>query len=253
MLSTTKTGTMHLGNPSLWVGGASVGYRPSARAILLLAPEGGWHGAGLFVHSPGLRVRDFAHIQGLQIQDLGRWIRSHFARGWRPSFHLGLGNSRRHERGRRIDYLGLRPLGVFTVIVFLWNLWLAPAALAYEAVRGRIPQAGTTVEIRPPAPDHSIWKRRDSYSIREFAALLDDIDPSSGQFTNRASAIERLLLEAAQAHRIKYVARHKTVMTDVFEQTTKKVEIPTDPSTRLAKDNAIQWARDNEMDVSKLV
>ena len=149
------------------------------------------------------------------------------------------------------------PLGIFFICGFVWNLWLAPSALAYDAVNNRLQllssPSSAPVEIRPNPPDFTLWNKRNSYSIREFAALLDGIDPAAGMNTNRAQGLERLLIEEASGGRLDYARRYKTVSTNVFDGTTKKIEVSPDVTTQIARKAAIDWALAKNIDVSKLI
>jgi hypothetical protein len=128
------------------------------------------------------------------------------------------------------------PIGFVVVVVFLWNLWLAPAELAYDAWRSALPQT-TPVASKSPLPiNWAIWQQRTQYSADEFAAILAKIDPSSVQSTTEASAYLQLILEAMRNKTIPYLPRYGGLAG------SHRYELSVNGHNQIEKENAINWA-----------
>jgi hypothetical protein len=101
------------------------------------------------------------------------------------------------------------PVLIFTVgpivglwmLLFVWHLWLAPSALAYEEARKAFLEQKTDRASglpRPtpiPAINWAPWKHRGEFSLYEFAKILAKIDPAGQSLSTEGSAYIRLLLE----------------------------------------------------------
>ena len=96
----------------------------------------------------------------------------------------------------------LAPLGVFAIVVFLWNLWLAPHKLMgdkLDKVASHIHSLSTVAKV-PEAPDVERWKRVTSLKLYQVAELCGGISPGviySGERSNDASRAIYSELEAA--------------------------------------------------------
>jgi hypothetical protein len=142
----------------------------------------------------------------------------------------------------------LAPLGLVLLAVFFWNLWLAPAALAYEAAKA-ISTHQSIEEIRLETSMYesvnwAIWKQRSSYRITEFASILAEIDPNTLD-TAEVKAFLSLLKEEVSGGKLK-AARRKG-----FE--TGQYSVMESPSVyEISKSNALAWAKAKNFDVSHI-
>ena len=96
----------------------------------------------------------------------------------------------------------LAPLGVIAIVVFLWNLWLAPHKLMGDKlgeVASHIHSLGTVAKV-PEEPDVERWKRVTSLKLYQVAELCAGISPGVtylGERFNDASKAIYSELEAA--------------------------------------------------------
>lgn len=152
----------------------------------------------------------------------------------------------------------LAPFVIVWFILFVWHFWLAPAALAYEAakeaarVRTDLPvltyqEQKTEAKPEPRKPDYAIWKQRSSYNVNEFAALLDNSDPSERPLTPNARAYKRLLLEAVQNKKISYTPEY-----GLNEWDGRRYEMSVNEFTQIPRAVALSWAESKSFDVSRL-
>lgn len=81
------------------------------------------------------------------------------------------------EQALSVIAFTLAPLGALVIVVFFWNLWLAPCELAYQALEQKAKLSG---HASYSTPNYDVWKQRHVYTISEFASLLDNSDPESG-------------------------------------------------------------------------
>lgn len=149
----------------------------------------------------------------------------------------------------------IMPFVIVWALLFLWHFWLAPAALAYEAARD-VAKAGSPVatdvspyarEVRPPPPDYQVWRLRGTYTVREFAALLDDADPFAGTITHRILGLQRLLIEHMEQGKLPYVR----VARDNWINNQAQTLAPSE-HTQMKRADALSWAEANKFPVSKL-
>lgn len=71
------------------------------------------------------------------------------------------------------------PFTLFVMSVFIWNLWLAPAALLYESRDHHTPSGAGKVDWHP-------WIDMESYTARQMALILAKDDPASARMSSRA-------------------------------------------------------------------
>ena len=96
----------------------------------------------------------------------------------------------------------LAPFGVVAIVVFLWNLWLAPHKLMgdkLDEVASHIHSLGTVAKV-PEAPDVERWKIVTSLKLYQVAELCGGISPGVvdlGERSNDASRAIYSELEAA--------------------------------------------------------
>lgn len=130
---------------------------------------------------------------------------------------------------------------IFFISVVVWNLWLAPAALAYEVARER-PVAPSrsvpsTKQERPPI-DWGVWKRRAKYEAFELAAILAKEDPIRFEASTKQQALARLISEALN--------------TGTLERTGSVFQLqqPITGNSEIEKQKALEWAKKNGFDTS---
>lgn len=141
----------------------------------------------------------------------------------------------------------LAPAGIILCAIFLWHLWLAPVALAYDALREAHSQAVHVSTQKPqpkskpsPSPvNWTIWRQRAKYSVAELAAILAKDDPVGMGMSHEQSAYLRLLIEELETER-KAHAR-PSVLTP-----------PVSRDTEIDRDAAIEWAKRKKFDVSHI-
>lgn len=148
------------------------------------------------------------------------------------------------------------PVLIFTVgpmvglwmLLFLGHLWMAPYALIYEVVnqRGTLKQP----ELSSNPVNWNVWKRRERYSIYEFAKILAKDEPASQEMTQAASTYARLMLEAVELDKLKYVARHTETYNIDFERIRKEIE--PDYHTEISRNAALEWAASNSFVVDHI-
>lgn len=141
----------------------------------------------------------------------------------------------------------LIPFVAVWALLFVWHLWLAPAALAYEAAK----EASEAAKARPTppaqrnnepqAPTHkpinwSIWKQMDTYSVRQFAAILANEDPASGISSTETSAFLKIIRDDIDAGRLPYIKEYGIS----FEG--RRFEKSVNNDTEIKKAHAIAWA-----------
>jgi hypothetical protein len=97
------------------------------------------------------------------------------------------------------------PLGIAFTGAFLWNLWLAPAELAYEAasaVGNRLDERASPRLPTIPPPYHQvnweIWKRLNKYTLVQFASILTKKDPEFDGNSTEETAFRKLLCRMQQ-------------------------------------------------------
>jgi hypothetical protein len=100
------------------------------------------------------------------------------------------------------------PAVIIWLGLFLWHLWLAPSALAYQAAKEAISEAHAA---RPAAPrpvkpekgiNWAVWKQRSTYTLIEFAAILAKADPGSNLENSEQKSFSKLLIEDAMGRKL---------------------------------------------------
>ena len=95
----------------------------------------------------------------------------------------------------------LAPFGVVAIVVFLWNLWLAPHKLMgdkLDEVASHIHSLGTVAKV-PEAPDLELWKRVTSLKLYQVAALCGGISPGVVSSVERSNDASRAIYSELQA------------------------------------------------------
>ena len=95
----------------------------------------------------------------------------------------------------------IAPFGIAAIVVFLWNLWLAPHKLMgdkLDEVVSHIHSLGTVTKV-PEAPDLELWKRVTSLQLYQVAALCGGVSTNEVSIvrSNDASSAIYSELEAA--------------------------------------------------------
>ena len=92
------------------------------------------------------------------------------------------------------------PFGVTVIVLFLWNLWLAPFELMEDKFVSNVHSLGTVVKA-PEAPDLEQWKSVSSLNLYQVAELGGGISPrvnaGTGERSNDASRAIYSRLQAA--------------------------------------------------------
>jgi hypothetical protein len=149
-------------------------------------------------------------------------------------------------------YSTFEPLLIVVAMVFVWHLWLAPAAIAYEAARTAFKQRNTTSK-QPPQPKTqppvkwAIWKQMERYKAQEFAAILAKNDPASSMSSTEQEAFLRLIIEQMRTKALSYVRRYSQ---DYLSGGTE--EIDPNEFTEIKRIDAIKWAQSRDFDVSHI-
>jgi len=101
------------------------------------------------------------------------------------------------------------PIVALWLLLFLWHLWLAPTALAYEAAREAVQFTSLPDDYVPlstrPAVNWAPWQRRTKYNLLELASILAKVEPSgsTGSDSEEASYLE-LLKEETTTGRLRF-------------------------------------------------
>jgi hypothetical protein len=139
------------------------------------------------------------------------------------------------------------PIGVVVVIVFLWNLWLAPCEISYEAWRSSLYKPTTPMPRPAPSINWTIWKKRTEYTIWEFSMILAKDDPSTSYVGTDASAYCKLIMEGISKKQIPCIARYYKIAG------TSDSEIKVNARhNNIKKSVAIEWAKSQSFDVSHI-
>src|SRR5438552_2885117 len=103
------------------------------------------------------------------------------------------------------------PIVGLWVLLFLWHMWLAPAALAYEAAKETAQARNEAalprrVAARQEKPVNWLpWKQMDHYTIRDFAAILSKEDPVSIGSSHEKQAWFNLLIDEARRGKLPHI------------------------------------------------
>lgn len=143
----------------------------------------------------------------------------------------------------------LAPVVVLWALLFVWHLWLAPSALAYEAARKAAAAApvapiGSEQTRRPRVINWAIWKQRDKFTLSEFASVLAKVDPSKPGNDADRDAMLKLIQEDAMARKFPLI---KDRLAGAYCQPDL---YPLDFSIK--KEDAIKWASQRGFDVSHI-
>ena len=139
----------------------------------------------------------------------------------------------------------LAPAGAVMFAIFIWHLWLAPSALAYEAARSAVARATavpnetwTTSLI-----DWAIWRQRDRYNLVELSSILAKEDPN-GISSSNASAFLDLLKENTMSHKLTVIKDSEAGPYQTADTWPTYFSVP--------KNAALKWAADKEFDLSHI-
>ncbi|GAA0546203.1 hypothetical protein FHS83_000725 [Rhizomicrobium palustre] len=131
------------------------------------------------------------------------------------------------------------PLFIVALTIFIWHLWLAPAAITYEAMKS-VQQAIDGANIASAAKEHSInwapWKYRSKFTIYEFAKILAKTDPASQAMSMEGSAFARLILEDVNNRALPYIQEYDAGYGGT------KYRVKTSYDTSVKREDALQWA-----------
>ena len=94
------------------------------------------------------------------------------------------------------------------------------------------------------APNWGIWKLRESWTISEFGALLAGVDPSDGPISRAAINCTKLVYDHVGNQKLAYIPQ--------FEDRQQRIKRRVDHNTRISRDAALNWAKQQGLDVSKL-
>ncbi|MCA0200354.1 MAG: hypothetical protein LCH56_05890 [Proteobacteria bacterium] len=95
-------------------------------------------------------------------------------------------------------------------------------------------------------PNYNLWMRRQTWTIREAAALLADFEPLRGVTTGDESNILELLWEAAQRNELLPAELYKDLKAGLHMTGPKSYDMKLDPGRVLA------WAEDKGFNVRVL-
>lgn len=134
------------------------------------------------------------------------------------------------------------PAGFLLFAVFLWNLWLAPSALTYTTAvaaleRAALAQPSAKPEKLKSSINWAVWRQRAKYTLYEFAAILANEDPASGQMNNETSAFASLLIESVKEKKLNAARIEWDLAGEVGGL------------TEIMKPDALAWARYRDFSV----
>ena len=93
------------------------------------------------------------------------------------------------------------PFVAAVILVFLWNLWLAPYKLMgdkFDEVASHIHSLGTVVKA-PEAPDLERWKRVTDLKLYQVAELCGGISPGVVAAVERSNDASRAIYSELEA------------------------------------------------------
>jgi len=137
------------------------------------------------------------------------------------------------------------PVGAVGLCIFLWNIWLAPFALIYEAT-ANVTNSGAR-STTPSSPIKQInwapWKHRARYTVIEFAQILAKSDPASQTLNGEAISFASLLKEECKTRKLPYIPEYsENYMGDTYE-----VEVS--EWTAVPRDALLTWAEQKKFSV----
>lgn len=136
------------------------------------------------------------------------------------------------------------PMVALWMVLFIWYLWLAPSALAYEAAMAR--PSTSSSNVPPPVLEKQInwavWKQRSAYSLIEFSSILAKELPTGSTEEASSAAFLKLLQEDAMNRRLPIVKDRNA--ESYFQPDTW----PAYFSVKRA--DALSWANDKGFDVT---
>jgi len=147
----------------------------------------------------------------------------------------------------------LLPFVIVWLLLFIWHLWLAPAALAYEAMRKAAHDAATVIAQRasapakgvrePPKVNWAVWRLMDSYTLKEFSSILVKRDPKAGGNTNEEYSFQQLV--GAQ------IIKGNVLGARLVRYSFSPYDVDPDDTT-VTRLGGIAWAEANNFDVSHI-
>jgi len=141
----------------------------------------------------------------------------------------------------------LLPFVVVWALLFLWHFWLAPSALAYEAMKEAQtskPTMSAPQRQMPqlPATNWAIWKQMDAYSLFEFAAILAKQNPEDQSRNKEEMSFLKLLEQDARANKLKL---SKRVRSSAYSDDISHY-------SEISRADAIAWADMRRFDVGHI-
>jgi hypothetical protein len=103
------------------------------------------------------------------------------------------------------------PIGIVGFGILLWNLWLAPAALAFEtaqrAIAALAQSAPPPAAPREPEPliNHMALRNQAKWTTLDLAKILAVKDESGQNFVSAAMAWQQTIISAMKDNKIKYI------------------------------------------------
>lgn len=142
----------------------------------------------------------------------------------------------------------LAPAGILMIAVFAWHLWLAPAAIAYEAALKALmrdnPPSTADATPKPPTVNWEIWKHRSALNLVEFAAILAKTNPASSVSPLEKDEFLRLIKEDAMASKL-------PVWRDRYAEGHEQPDL-WPANFDVTKADAMKWAEAKGFDVSHI-
>lgn len=131
----------------------------------------------------------------------------------------------------KAEWLGFLPLGLFLAATIILLL----RATGIIRNKKRKPAAAEPI-------DWALWKKFPSFTVRELSRLLAKEDPVSDHLSPRAKTIQRMLFASMKNGGLPYQKEQTGALSYAL------------PSfdTRITKQDAIWWAKQNEIDVSHI-
>ncbi len=132
------------------------------------------------------------------------------------------------------------------LLMFGWNLWLAPYELVMEeigTIRDAIKTAPLGASPVPPPPrpkpeiNWEIWRQMPQYTALEFAAILARKDPVAGTLTNDVASYLRLIQSDMESKKLPYIPVIKHSYTDDYVAAVNE-------HTPVKREEAIKWAKE---------
>lgn len=155
------------------------------------------------------------------------------------------------------NQIGLPPLKELfgkTGSLMPWWGWLTVLQSLFVYALFEYVRQHLSVQILPSAesPVSTVawdsWKKRNYYSIFEFAKILAMDEPASQELKKEASGYARLVLEQVNLNKIPHIPRYVSTHDGDFNRVNK--EVRTSYDTEIPRAEALAWARANGFSTS---